>query len=131
MLQSTVTQRDLRKLKGKVLNDFSYSVTYKNFVKSAKFKNVKTIAFGLGLLSMTLGLLLPLIVGFCASLKDLGTDFFQVNMISNSIFAIVFCLPLSLAFIIGAVPLYNKIISLTLSKYGFSFVPRKLSKEIA
>ena len=34
MLQSTVTQRDLRKLKGKVLNDFSYSVTYKNFVKS-------------------------------------------------------------------------------------------------
>jgi hypothetical protein len=52
-------------------------------------------------------------------------------MISNSIFAIVFCLPLSLAFIIGAVPLYNKIISLTLSKYGFSFVPRKLSKEIA
>ena len=35
MLQSVVTQRDLRNLKGKVLNDFSYSVTYKNFVKSA------------------------------------------------------------------------------------------------
>lgn len=131
MLQTIATQKDLRKVKGKILKDFSYSVTYEDFVKSAKYKNIKTIAFVLALASMIFGLLLPLLVGICISLEDLGTDAFQVNMISNSILAIVFCLPLSLVFIVGALPLYNKIISATLSYYGFSVTPRVLKKQIA
>ena len=50
MVHSTVTQRDLKKLGGKVLRDFSYSVTYDDFLKSSTFKNVKTIAFIFALL---------------------------------------------------------------------------------
>ena len=131
MLQTTATQKDLRKVRGKILRDFSYSITYEDFVKSTKFRNVKTIAFVLALTSMAFGLLLPLFIGICTSLKDFGTEAFQVNMISNSILAIVFCLPLSLVFIIGAIPLYNKIISATLSYYGFTVSPKVLRKQIA
>ena len=80
---------------------------------------------------MFIGLLLPLIVGFFTSLKDFRTDVFQVNVISNSVMAIVFCLPLSLAFIIGALPLYKKIVSATLSHYGYKISPKVLKRQIA
>lgn len=131
MVHSTVTQRDLKKLGGKVLRDFSYSVTYDDFLKSSTFKNVKTIAFIFALFSMAIGVLLPLFVGFFISLKDYGTEVFQINLISNSIIAIVFCLPLSLVFILGAISLYNKIISATLKYYGFTVTPKALKRQIA
>ena len=131
MVQAVATQKNLRKVKGRILRDFSCSVTYEDFLKSTKYKNVKTLAFILALVSMFFGLLLPLFVGVVTSLKDYGTELFQINVISNSIMAIVFCLPLSLVFIIGAVPLYNSIISSTLRYYGYTVTPKTLRKEIA
>lgn len=131
MVQAVATQKNLRKVKGRILRDFSCSVTYEDFLKSTKYKNVKTLAFILALVSMFFGLLLPLFVGVVTSLKDFGTELFQINVISNSIMAIVFCLPLSLVFIIGAVPLYNGIISSTLRYYGYTVTPKTLRKEIA
>ncbi len=131
MFQSTAYHKDLGKIKGRILKDFSCSVTYEDFIESQKFKNIKTLAFIVALICMFIGLLLPLFLGFFTSLEDLGTEAFQVNMISNSIMAIVFCLPLSLVFIIGALPLYNRIISATLSYYGFIVNPKILKKQIA
>lgn len=131
MVQYSVCRKDLGKVKGKILKDFSCSVSYEEFIKSTKFKNIKTFAFVLALISMFIGLILPLIVGFFTSLKDFGTDVFQVNVISNSVMAIVFCLPLSLAFIIGALPLYKKIVSATLSHYGYKISPKVLKRQIA
>lgn len=131
MFQSTAYQKDLGKVKGRILKDFSCSVTYEDFIESQKFKNIKTLAFIVALFCMFIGLLLPWFVGFFTSLEDFGTEAFQVNMISNSIMAIVFCLPLSLVFIIGALPLYNRIISATLSYYGFIVNPKILKQQIA
>lgn len=131
MVHGTVTQKNLKKLKGKILKDFSYSITYEDFISSERFKTIKTFAFVLALISMFIGVMLPFFVGFFTSLKDWGTEAFQVNMISNSIIAIVFCLPLSLVFIVGALPLYNRIITTTLKYYGFPVTPKSLKKQIA
>ena len=131
MYQETARKKDLEDLNGRILKKFSLVMSYDEFVNSKKFKNVKNFAFVIALISMMLGLLLPLFVGFISALEDYGTEAFQVNMISNAILSIVFCMPLSFVFIVGAIPLYNKIVGGVLEFYGYTSKQKTLKRKIA
>lgn len=113
------SKKDLICLKGHVCKEYSYNQPVEGFVNSEKFKKDKTIAFVMALVSLSLGMLLPLIVGYCLSINDLGTDYFEVVFISNAITSMGFCLPFSLLLILGALPLYKRLVERAFIKNGF------------
>lgn len=119
IMTTSTTKKDLRVLKGKAHKTFSYFITVQDFMNSSTYKIKKNLAFIASILLMFLGAVLPLIIGFFTSFDSWNTAFYEINLISNSIMAIPFCLPLSLACIFGAVPLYKKLVDRIFVKYGF------------
>ena len=114
-----IEKKDLKRLKGKVLKPFEYSLRIEDFVKTNKFANTKRLAFCYSLGSISMGLLLPVMIGFFTSMGDLNEDYFRVVFISNSIVASIICLPLSLVLIWAAIPIYKYTIAYYLRKNGF------------
>ena len=122
----TVTKANFEVLDGKILKPFSYILTAEELEETPEFKAARNRAFlaSIGLLSG--GFFLPAIIGFCLSISFVGTDCFSINFISNTILSTVFCLPLSLAMIAGAIPLYKKMIDHFYKRFGFIKIERKL-----
>ena len=122
----TVRKNDFEVLDGRILKPFSYILSAEELKESPEFKTARNRAFlaSIGLLSI--GFFLPAIIGFSLSVSCLGTDYFAIEFTSNTILSTVFCLPLSLAMIAGAIPLYKKMVDSFFKKFGFIKIERKL-----
>lgn len=113
-------------LDGKILKPFSYILSLDELRESPEFKVARNRAFmaSIGLLSS--GFFLPVIIGFFLSVPCIGADYFGIEFVSNTIISTVFCLPLSLAMIAGAIPLYKKLIDCFFKRFGFIKIERNL-----
>ena len=122
----TLRKNSFEMLDGKILKPFSYILSADELKETPEFKSARNHAFiaSTGLLSV--GFLLPAIIGFFLSVPCLGTDYFRIEFISNTIISTVFCLPLSLAMIAGAIPLYKKLIDRFFKRFGFIKIERNL-----
>lgn len=122
----TKKKSDLEVLHGKVLKPFSYILSAEELKETPEFKMARNHAFFASIALLASGFFLPAIIGLCLSLPYIGTDYFGINFISNTIISTVFCLPLSLAMIAGALPLYKKLVDRFYKKFGFIRFERDL-----
>ena len=119
MQSDTLTRKDLFKPKGKILKPFNYSFTASDFITQHDYKSFKNRAFTISLCTMLCGLLLPFFIGFISALPYWDTELFEPYMTSNAILALIFCMPLSVVMIAGALPLYRKLMAWFMQKNGF------------
>ncbi|MCR4938691.1 MAG: hypothetical protein K5930_01120 [Treponemataceae bacterium] len=122
----TKKKSDFEVLHGKILKPFSYILTVEELKETPEFKAARNHAFIASIGLSATGFFLPAIIGFCLSLPCAGTDFFGIDFISNTILSTIFCLPLSLAMIAGALPLYKKLVDRFYKKFGFIKLEKKL-----
>ena len=122
----TVRKNDFEVLDGKILKPFSYILSPEELEETPEFKAAKNRAFVSGVGLLAAGFFLPAIIGFFLSASCLGTDYFGIEFMSNTILSTVFCLPLSLAMIAGAIPLYKKMMDSFYKRFGFIKIERKL-----
>ncbi len=122
----TKKKSDFEVLHGKVLKPFSYVLSVDELKETPEFKSARNHAFMVSAGLLSIGFFLPAIIGFFLSLPCIGTDYFSIEFISNAIISTVFCLPLSLAMIAGAIPLYKKLIDRFFKKFGFIKIEQNL-----
>jgi hypothetical protein len=122
----TVRKNDFEVLDGKILKPFSYILSPEELEETPEFKSAKNRAFASAVGLLSTGFFLPAIIGFFLSASCLGTDYFGIEFMSNTILSTVFCLPLSLAMIAGAIPLYKKMMDSIYKRFGFIKIERKL-----
>ena len=122
----TVRKNDFEVLDGKILKPFSYILSPEELEETPEFKSAKNRAFASAVGLLSTGFFLPAIIGFFLSVPCVGTDYFGIEFVSNSIISTVFCLPLSLAMIAGAIPLYKKLVDNFFKKFGFIKIERNL-----
>ena len=121
-----VTKKNFEVLNGKVMKPFTYILSPEELEETPEFKSAKNRAFASAIGLLSTGFFLPTIIGFFLSISCLGTDYFGIEFMSNTILSTVFCLPLSLAMIAGAIPLYKKMMDNLYKKFGFIKIERKL-----
>ncbi len=122
----TVRKNDFEVLDGKILKPFSYILSPEELEETPEFKSAKNRAFASAVGLLSTGFFLPAIIGFFLSASCLGTDYFGIEFMSNTILSTVFCLPLSLAMIAGAIPLYKKMMDSIYKRFGFIKIEHKL-----
>ena len=121
-----VTKKNFEVLNGKVMKPFTYILSPEELEETPEFKSAKNRAFASAIGLLSTGFFLPTIIGFFLSISCLGTDYFGIEFMSNTILSTVFCLPLSLAMIAGAIPLYKKMMDNLYKRFGFITIERKL-----
>lgn len=78
----------------------------KMFVKAMKVES-KDKVFGWAISLIMIGFFLPLIIGFLTTLCEMPEHFFWQILFSNYILSLILCLPISLAIMFFAIPLYK------------------------
>ena len=121
-----VTKKNFEVLNGKVMKPFTYILSPEELEETPEFKSAKNRAFASAVGLLSTGFFLPTIIGFFLSISCLVTDYFGIEFMSNTILSTVFCLPLSLAMIAGAIPLYKKMMDNLYKRFGFIKIERKL-----
>ena len=121
-----ITKKNFEVLNGKVMKPFTYILSPEELEETPEFKSAKNRAFASAVGLLSTGFFLPTIIGFFLSISCLGTDYFGIEFMSNTILSTVFCLPLSLAMIAGAIPLYKKMMDNLYKRFGFIKIERKL-----
>ena len=122
----TLRKNNFEILDGKILKPFSYILSAEELKESPEFKAARNRAFFAAVGLLSIGFFLPAIIGFFLSTPCVGTDYFGIEFVSNTIISTVFCLPLSLAMIAGAIPLYKKMVDNFYKKFGFIKIERNL-----
>ena len=122
----TLRKNSFEILDGKILKPFSYILSAEELRETPEFKTAKNRAFAASTGLLSAGFFLPAIIGFFLSIPCIGTDYFGIEFVSNTIISTVFCLPLSLAMIAGAIPLYKKLVDNFYKKFGFIKIERNL-----
>lgn len=126
MTSETKKKSDFEVLHGKVLKPFSYVLSADELKETPEFKSARNHAFIVSTVLLSAGFFLPAIIGFFLSVPCIRTDYFKIEFVSNTIISTVFCLPLSLAMIAGAIPLYKKLIDRFFKRFGFIKIERNL-----
>lgn len=76
------------------------------FVKVLNVES-KDKAFGWAITLIMAGFFLPFCIGFLTTLCEMPEHFFWQILFSNYILALIFCLPISIAIMFLAIPLYK------------------------